>query len=94
MAYIPGVGKQRIQNLFGYPIRSKSKSEGGKVIRKIVIEREKYKITIVFGGGNDDAINDVKRMLIDSFNARIQKERRYDKESQLPVQSIDKRSSG
>ncbi len=75
-------------------MRSKSKSEGGKVIRKIVIEREKYKITIIFGGGNDDAINDVKRMLIDSFNARIQKERRYDKKSQLPVQGIDKRSSG
>lgn len=88
------MGKQRIQNLFGYPIRSESKSEGGKVIRKIVIEREKYKITIIFGGGNDDAINDVKRMLIDSFNARIQKERRYDKESQLPVQGIDKRSGG
>ena len=70
------MGKQRIQNLFGYPIRSESKSEGGKVIRKIVIEREKYKITIIFGGGNDDAINDVKRMLIDSFNARIQKERK------------------
>ena len=75
-------------------LRIKSKSEGGKVIRKIVIEREKYKITIIFGGGNDDAINDVKRMLIDSFNARIKKERRYDKESQLPVQGIDKRSSG
>lgn len=75
-------------------MRSKSKSEGGKVIRKIVIEREKYKITIIFGGGNDDAINDVKRMLIDSFNARIQKERRYDKKSQLPVQGIDKRASG
>lgn len=54
----------------------RSKSEGGKVIRKIVIEREKYKITIVFGDGNEDAINDVKRMLIDSFNDRIQKERK------------------
>ena len=75
-------------------MKIKSKSEGGKVIRKIVIEREKYKITIIFGGGNDDAINDVKRMLIDSFNDRIQKEQRYGKKSELPVQGIDKRSSG
>lgn len=72
----------------------RSKSEGGKDIRKIVIEKDKYKITIIFGDGNNDAINDVKRMLIDSFNDRIQKEQRYGKKSELSVQGIDKRSSG
>ena len=48
----------------------------------------------MFGGGKEDAINDVKRMLIDSFNNRIQKEQRYGKKSELPVPGVDKRSSG
>ena len=34
------------------------------------------KITIAKINMGDDAVNDVKRMLIDSFNDRIQKERK------------------
>ena len=58
-------------------------------IKQVVIERADCKITVTFSEGGEDVIQDVKRMLIDSFNQRIQKEKNNDKKGELPIQGID-----
>ena len=64
------------------------------VINEIVIERADCKITVIFSEGGEDVIQDVKRMLIDSFNQRIQEEKNNDKKSELPIQGVDERTGG
>lgn len=54
-------------------------------MKQIVIERADCKITVTFSEGGEDVIQDVKRMLIDSFNQRIQEEKNNDKKSELPI---------
>lgn len=63
-------------------------------INEIVIERADCKITVTFSEGGEDVIQDVKRMLIDSFNQRIQEERKNDKKSELPIPGVDERTGG
>ena len=63
-------------------------------IKQVVIERADCKITVTFSEGGEDVIRDVKRMLIDSFNQRIQEEKNNDKKSELPIQSFNERASG
>ena len=48
-----------------------------------------YRITVIFGEDGENVIREVKRMLIDSFNQRIQKEKNNDKKGELPIQGID-----
>ena len=63
-------------------------------IKQVVIERADCKITVTFSEGGEDVIQDVKRMLIDSFNQRIQEEKNNDKKSELPIQGVDERTGG
>ena len=63
-------------------------------IKQVVIERADCKITVTFSEGGEDVIQDVKRMLIDSFNQRIQEEKNNDKKSELPIQDVDERTGG
>ena len=63
-------------------------------IKQVVIERADCKITVTFSEGGEDVIRDVKRMLIDSFNQRIQEEKNNDKKSKLPIPGIDERTGG
>ena len=63
-------------------------------MKQIVIERADCKITVTFSEGGEDVIQDVKRMLIDSFNQRIQEEKNNDKKSDLPIQGVDEGTGG
>ncbi len=63
-------------------------------MKQIVIERADCKITVTFSEGGEDVIQDVKRMLIDSFNQRIQEEKNNDKKSELPIQGVDEGTGG
>ena len=63
-------------------------------MKQVVIEKADCKITVTFSEGGEDVIQDVKRMLIDSFNQRIQEEKNYDKKSELSVQGFDERTGG
>ena len=63
-------------------------------MKQVVIEKADCKITVTFSEGGEDVIQDVKRMLIDSFNQRIQEEKNNDKKSELPLQGVDERTGG
>lgn len=57
------------------------RSEEGKVMNRIEIIADDYKLTLIFGARNDKVIDDVKNMLIDSFNERIESEKNNGKKS-------------
>ena len=44
-------------------------------MNRIEIIADDYKLTLIFGARNDKVIDDVKNMLIDSFNERIESEK-------------------
>lgn len=52
-----------------------------KVMNRIEIIADDYKLTLIFGVRNDKVIDDVKNMLIDSFNERIESEKNNGKKS-------------
>ena len=50
-------------------------------MNRIEIIADDYKLTLIFGALNDKVIDDVKNMLIDSFNERIESEKNNGKKS-------------
>ena len=75
-------------NLIGHSVAGNKRLRSIEAVADFICKHGKYGDVKITSNG-ENVIREVKRMLIDSFNQRIQKEKNNDKKGELPIQGID-----